>query len=696
MAYMVGVDSGGTFTDCVVVDSQGRITLGKAPSTPHDFSLGVLDSVAEAARALGLSLGQLLAQTQVFAHGTTVTTNALLTRSGVKTGLITTKGFEDTLLIGRVHQKVAGLSEREIIHAVKLDKAEPIVPRSLIKGVTERVDYQGRVLVPLDLGEAAQAVRELVEAGVEAIAICFLWSFMNPSHEGQVRGLVQREHPQVFVTASSDLTPQMGEYERTATAALNCYLGPVAYHYLQSLSHQLREQGLRCPLLVMQSTGGVLPAEEVREKAVNTLSSGPVGGITGARFLGKVLGYDHIICTDVGGTSFDVGLIVGGQAEQAREPVAGKYHTLVPTVDISSIGTGGGSMAWIEPVTGILRVGPQSAGAAPGPVCYDRGGDQPTVTDAGVILGYLNPDYFLGGRMRLNREKALAVTKDIIADPLGLDVFQAAAGIYKISNSQLADLVRKVTIEKGYDPRDFVLFAYGGAGPQYAGLYGAEMGLRTIVIPSLASVFSAFGAVVSDIVKFYSLSDPMVAPLDPGRLSQIFQGLEERAWQDLRRDGLPDEELVLHRYVEMRYRRQVHEVRVPAPAGRLAAPQAEDILERFERKYEELYGKGAAFREAGMEVITFSVVGTGRTMKPVLPHLEPGAPDPSPARKGDRSAYFERAGGFVDTKVYDSERLRAGHLVQGPAIIEAPTTTVVVQPGLRARVDPYLNIVIEL
>ncbi|MDP2663014.1 MAG: hydantoinase/oxoprolinase family protein, partial [Dehalococcoidia bacterium] len=569
-------------------------------------------------------------------------------------------------------------------------------PRPLIKGITERVDYQGRELAPLDLEEASRAARELVEAGVEAIAICFLWSFMNPAHEAQVRDLVQREHPQVFVTASSDLAPQMGEYERTATAALNCYLGPVTYRYFRALGRQLEEQGLDCPLLVMQSSGGVLPAEDVRERAVSTLSSGPVGGITGALFLGKLLGYDNIICTDVGGTSFDVGLIVGGRAEQAREAVADKYHTLSPTVDVSSIGTGGGSVAWIESGTGILRVGPQSAGAAPGPVCYDRGGEQPTVTDAGVILGYINPDYFLGGRMRLNRDKALAVTQEKIAVPLDMDVFQAAAGIYKISNSQLADLVRKVTIEKGYDPREFALFAYGGAGPQYAGLYGAEIGLRTIVIPSLASVFSAFGAVVSDIVKFHSLSDPMVAPLDPQRLNEIYRSIGEKARKDLRKDGVAEADMVVQRYVEMRYRRQVHEVRVPVPDGELGSAEVEAVLESFETKYEELYGKGAAFREAGMEAITFHVVGTGRTMKPVLPRLEAEGSDSAFARKGSRSAYFDRAGGFVDTAVYDAAKLRSGHIVPGPAVIEDATTTIVVQPGHQARVDPYLNIVIEL
>ncbi len=696
MAYMVGVDSGGTFTDSVVMDSQGHITLGKAPSTPHDFSQGVLDSLSNAAQTLGLSLEQLLGQTRVFAHGTTVTTNALLTRNGVKTGLITTKGFEDTMIIGRVYQKSAGLSEKEIIQASMLDKADPVVPRPLIKGITERVDYQGKVLVSVNLEEAARAARELVDAGAEAVAICFLWSFMNPSHEAQVRDLIQREYPQVFVTASSDLAPQMGEYERSATAVLNCYLGPVAYRYLQALGRQLEQKGLNCPFLVMQSSGGVLPADEVRERAVSTISSGPVGGITGALFLGRLLGYENVICTDVGGTSFDVGLIVGGRAEQAREALADKYHTLAPTVDISSIGTGGGSIAWIEPGTGILRVGPQSAGAAPGPVCYDRGGDQPTVTDAGVILGYINPDYFLGGRMRLNREKALAVTQERIAGPLGMNVYQAAAGIYKISNSQLADLVRKVTIEKGYDPREFALFAYGGAGPQYAGLYGAEIGLRTIIVPSLASVFSAFGAVVSDIVKFHSLSDPMVAPLEAQRLNEIFHSLDEKARQDLRRDGIAESEMDLQRYVEMRYRRQVHEVRVPVPGGELGAGQVSAVLDSFERKYEEQYGKGAAYREAGIEAITFHVVGNGRTMKPVLPRTEAGDTDPGSALKASRQAYFERANGFVDTAVYDAVRLVPGHVVLGPAVIEAPTTTVVVQPGLKARIDPYLNIIIDL
>lgn len=696
MAFMVGVDSGGTFTDSVVVDSNGSITIGKAPSTPHDFSQGVLDSLSNAAQALGISLRSLLERTQVFAHGTTVTTNALLTRNGVRTGLITTKGFEDTIIIGRVYQKAAGLSEKEIIQASRLDKADPIVPRPLIKGITERVDYQGTVLVPLDLGEAARAAGELVEAGAEAIAVCFLWSFMNPAHESRVRDMIQRDHPDIFVTASSDLAPQMGEYERTATAALNCYLGPVAYRYLKALALELEKQGLNAPLLVMQSSGGVLPAAEVRERAVSTISSGPVGGITGALFLGSLLGQENIICTDVGGTSFDVGLIVGGRAEQAREAIADRYHTLAPTVDISSIGTGGGSIAWIESGTGILRVGPQSAGAMPGPVCYGHGGEQPTVTDAGVILGYINPDYFLGGRMRLDRDKAADVMTRKIAEPLRMDVYQAAAGIYKISNSQLADLVRKVTIEKGYDPREFALFAYGGAGPQYAGLYGAEIGLRTIVIPSLASVFSAFGAVVSDIVKFHSMSDPMIAPLDPTRLNEHFEVLEGKARQDLLKDGVSEPDVSLQRFVEMRYRRQVHEVRVPAPGGVLDAEDIQKVVQTFEQKYEDLYGKGAAYREAGIEAITFHVVGSGRTPKPDVPGSDHAGPDPEGARKGSRRAYFERAGGFVETAVYSAEALAPGNMVCGPAVIEAPTTTVVVQPGLKARLDRYRNIIIEL
>ncbi|MBI4289011.1 MAG: hydantoinase/oxoprolinase family protein [Chloroflexi bacterium] len=696
MGYTIGIDTGGTFTDCVVVDDAGHLTIGKALSTPRDFSQGVIDSLGDAAATLGLTAEQLLQNTDVFGHGTTVATNMLLMHTGVKTGLITTRGFEDTMFIGRVHQKVAGLKESDITYVVKLDKAAPLVSRQRVRGVTERVDYQGKVLVPLDKADAAAAIDALVKDGVEAIAICLLWSFMDPQHEQEIKAMARQSYPNLFVTASSDLSPRMGEYERMATTVLNAYLGPVSYRYFQALDERLRRLGLKSSLLMMQCSGGVLPIDELKEKVIYTLGSGPVGGVSGARFLGQLLGHSNILCTDVGGTSFDVGLVAQGEFEYSREAVIDKYHTQIPTVDVASIGTGGGSIAWIEPVTGVLRVGPQSAGSEPGPACYDRGGELPALTDASLILGYINPDYFLGGKMRLNPKRAFDAVEDKIAGPLGKDVHQAAAGIFKIATSQLADLVRKVSIERGYDPRDFVMLVYGGAGPQYAGVYGADIGVKGIIIPPLAAAFSAFGVAASRVSAFYSQSLPLPVPTDVERLKQIYTGLERRAGEELTRAGLKGRDISLLRFVEMRYRRQVHVVRVSLSEKPLSAASMDDIVARFEQRYEELYGKGSGFRQGGIEMVNYIVMGVGGTRFPSLRKYPRGGSDPAPALKSRRRAYFEKHGGFVDTDVFEMDRLQPGNAIAGQAIIEAPTTIAVIHPGQHARVDEYKNVIIEM
>lgn len=695
MALVVGIDSGGTFTDTVAIDSEGRILIGKAHSTPDDYSRGVLDSLERTVSTSGLGLVPALADTSIFAHGTTIATNALLTRRGAKTGLITTRGFEDTIFIGRVHQKVAGLSEREIIHAAALDKPQPLIPRSLVRGITERIDFQGKVLLPMDQEDARRAINELVAAGVEAIAVCLLSSYKNPVHERQLGRLIRETAPHIYVGLSSDLVPKIGEYERSMTAVLNCYLGSVSSRYLHSLSGKLSTKGLGSPLLVMQCTGGVLPSEEAAERSVYMLNSGPVGGAMASKYLGNIIGETNIICTDVGGTSFDVGLIAGGGLQYNPEPIADRFHTFVPSVDIRSIGTGGGSIAWIEPVTGVLKVGPASAGADPGPVCYDRGGDRPTVTDADVVLGYIDPDYFLGGHVPLNKAKAEAAIREQLASHLGAEPVEVAAAIFQISNSQMADLVRKVTIERGYDPADFTLFAYGGAGPAHAAYYAADVGVRRVLIPGMAAVFSAFGCAVSDLLVFQVAAEPVLLPADRSRLNAIYADLEAKALVSLRRCGIADDSITLHRLVEMRYKRQVHELTVEVPHGTLDEASVTMIAAEFEAMYERLYGLGAGFSGAGIEMISYSVVGTGRTAKPVLPRAEPGDPGPMLALKSTRPAYFPEAARFVDTKVFDYARLRAGHVVRGPAIIEAPTTTMVVPPEHLATVDPFQNVIIE-
>ena len=695
MGYIIGVDSGGTFTDAVVIDEEGRITTSKAPSTPKDFSQGVFGSIQKSAELLGIATTDLLAQTLLFAHGTTVATNALLTRTGAKVGHITTKGFEDTLLVGRVHQKVAGLKEDEATYIVRLDKPDPIVPRSLIKGVTERVDYKGEVVVPLNVDEVRNAVEQLVKEGVDAIAVCLLWSFMNPQHERKIAEVAKNLAPHVSLTLSANLVPVMKEYERAATTVINAYLGTSISRYLASLENLLTESSYPGPLIVMQSTGGVMSVDEARQKAIATLSSGPVGGVIGAKSLGTLLDHQNVIATDVGGTSFDVGLIVGGEPEFNTSPVFAGYHTSIPAIETVSIGAGGGSIAWVEPLTNILKVGPRSAGAEPGPVCYDAGGEEPTVTDADVILNRVNPDYFLGGTIKLNKEKAIEAMNEKVAKPLALDVTAAAMGVVDIVDSHMADLVRKVTVGRGYDPRDFVLFAYGGAGPTHVAAYSADIGVKCAVVPLMASVFSAYGIAGSDITYLREISDPMIVPLDEDKLNAIYARLEEEAISNLRRDGIKDDSMTLSYLMDMRYRGQGHEILVPVPRKHLGKRDLEEVVSSFSALYEQKYGRGTAYQEAGVEAMTYRVRATGRMPKPAPLKFSSKSSNPEPALKQRRDVYFREERGFVKTNVYARDGLESGHVIEGPGIIEAVDTNVVIHPRQTARVDEYLNIVLQ-
>ena len=695
MTHVIAVDSGGTFTDCVVVDGDGKVTTAKSPSTPADFSAGVIAAVTRAAQALGLGLEDLLPDTGLFAHGTTVATNVLLTRSGPKIGLITTKGHEDALIIGRTIQKAAGLVESELTNLARLEKANPIVPRPLIKGVTERVDYKGAVIVPLELEEARRAAAELVAAGVEAIAICFLWSFLLPEHEQAVQKMITSEYPGVFVSSSHEVAPVIKEYERAASTVLNAYLSRDTYAYISALQDKLSAAGLRHDPVIMQSVGGVTSAADAKGHAVSLLSSGPAGGVLGAAALGELIGSANVITTDVGGTSFDVGLVVDGEPAITSVPVFDKYHTVLPVLDVTSIGAGGGSIAWIEPGTGHLKVGPQSAGADPGPACYGLGGERPTVTDANVVLGRIDPAYFLGGTRSLHPDLAETAIREHVATSLGVSVVEAAMGIVDILDARMADLVRMETIGRGYDPREFALFAFGGAGPLHVGAYGVEIGAKPIVVPAHSSVFSAYGIAGSDLVTVHQTSDPMIAPFDPERLTAVFSRMEQATLADLESKGLNRDAITMYREVELRFRGQVHEVRVPVPAGDLGSTHVNEILLDFEQRYNRRYGRGAAYRKAGIEARTFLVRGVGRLLKPQQRPAPPGTSDPAAARTGERPVYFREFGGFAPTPVYRREMLMPGNIVPGPAIIEAIDTTVLLHPGQSARVDGWSNLLLE-
>ena len=481
--YLCGIDIGGTFTDCVVVDEAGQVTTGKAPSTPADFGEGLIAALDIVAGKLGTPLDALCTELAVLAHGTTVGTNAIIQKKGVKVGLITTKGHNDVIHIMRGSRGLSGRDIRLVVHIPESSKPDPIVPKYLIEGVSERVDCFGKVVVELNEEEAEQAIRRLVADGVEALAICFLWSFLAPEHEQRVKAMVERIAPGLFVTCSSELVPKWGEYERTAAVALNAYIGPLVTGYLARMDRRTTDLGYDYPLQITQCAGGTIPVAKAMAAPLLTLDSGPVAGVTGSRYAGGIMGYENVITTDMGGTSFDVGIIHGGEPAFSYRSLVHQYEYYLSKVDIQVIGAGGGSMARIDEATGVFRVGPESAGADPGPVCYGRGGTVPTVTDADLVLGYLDPDNFAGGAIALDREAAAQALAPM-GERLEMGLDETASGIARIVEFQMADLIRKVTIQKGHDPRDFVIFAFGGAGPTHAGVFAQELGVSKVIVPA--------------------------------------------------------------------------------------------------------------------------------------------------------------------------------------------------------------------
>jgi len=688
--YIVGVDVGGTFTDVAVLDlPSGRTVMAKSFSTPADLSVGVLDALAIAANDLQVTVGELLARTVRFVHATTQTSNTLLTFSGARVGLLTTRGFEDQLLIMRGVGRVAGLSLMERRHPRATSKPPLLVDEPRIRGLRERVDARGQVITPLDVDHARAQIADLLRLGVEAVAVCLLWAFANPVHEQVVASLIQEAAPGIHISLSHQVAPLRGEYERTATTVVNAYVAPSLERYLARLAGCLRETGLRVPMLVVQANGGVTSVERV--VPVQTIESGPAVGVAAARAVAQATGHPQVIATDVGGTTFKVSLLAEGKWATTRESVIAQYSLWLPMVDVASIGAGGGSVAWVDDTR--LRVGPRSAGALPGPACYGRGGTDPTVTDADVVLGYIGPETFWGGRMRLDVEAAARAIHEHVASRLfDGDVFRAAAGIREVVNQQMADLIRKIMIERGYDPRDFVLFAYGGMGPVHSNAYARAAGIGRVLVPNGASVLSAVGGARADILHILTVSDLVLLPADPERLRRHYRRMEAEATDMLEADGIPPAGRIFGRWVEMRYRRQLHAVRVDLPPGILDGPTLDDLADFFERRYAVLYGAAAAYREAGIEIVAVGLDARGMAELPPLPVLPAGERDPSYAFKGWRQVYCLRRHRWVEVPVYDGPRLRAGSAVAGLALVEYPHTTVVVEEGTDAAVDRFGNI----
>jgi len=696
--YLVGVDIGGTFTDCVVLDGRGRITATKSPSTPGNFAEGMLAALGVAAERLGLSFEDFCAQIRVLTHGTTVGTNALIQRKGAKVGLITTRGHEDVIHIMRGSRGVTSRDLRKVVHFPESQKPDPVVPKRLIEGVSERVDCFGDVVVPLNEEQAETAIRRLLAQGAEAIAVCFLWSFRHPAHELRVKEMVRRIAPQLFVSCSVDLAPKWGEYERTTATALNAYIGPVMARYLGNLAGRLKGAGYRQPLQIAQCGGGSISVDEAIGSPLLTLDSGPVSGVTGSVYLAHVMGIDNVITTDMGGTSFDVGIVHEGRPQYSFTSNVAQYEYFLPKVDIQAIGSGGGSLARVDPLTRTLQVGPESAGADPGPVCYGKGNETPTVTDADIVLGYINPDNFLGGRIRLDREKAASAVQKV-ADALGMSLLETASGIARVAEFKMADIIRKMTVEKGFDPRDFTLFAFGGAGPAHASVFGAELGVKKVIIPQkqIASTWCAFGAASADMLHVYEQADIQASPFDPRRVNHSLDALERRAHAQMDRDGIARARRRVAFSLDMRHRGQINEVEVLLPEARLKPGGFLDRLrERFTARYEQLYGRGSSYAGARIEIVTLRLRASAPTPRPGLGRAKSltARLDPKAAR-GKRPIYWPELKRVVKTPVYDGARLRPGNRIAGPTVVETTDTTIVVHPGRRLKVDAFGNFEID-
>ncbi len=686
-AHRIAADIGGTFTDIAFLTPEGGIASRKVPSTPEDYAKGVIRGLEELMSEVDLSLdaiGELL-------HGCTVATNAILEHKGAKTALITTRGFRDILELRRI--RIPRLYEPLYV------KPRPLVPRQLRLEVAERIGPEGEVIKPLDREDLDRAIQKLKSAGVEAIAVSFLHSYANPDHERLVGEALRTELPDIFVSLSIEVLPQIREYERTSTTVINSYVGPPVKDYLRSLIDQLHEKGCGGRLLVMQSSGGVLDAELILDRPAQIVECGPAAGVIGAAHLAAVTGDRDLITLDMGGTTAKASLIeegqlvrtdeyeVGGGISLSNQLVKGGGYALkLPVIDISEVGAGGGSIVWMDKA-GSLKVGPQSAGADPGPVCYDAGGEQPTVTDANLVLGYLNPQALAGGSVSLNGEKARTVIEQEVAKPLGRDLLETAYGIHTIANANMMRAVKAVTTYRGRDPRDFTLLAFGGSGGVHAASLAREMEIGRVVIPPAAGVFSALGLLFSDIEHTLSRAFlSRTSQISPAELTATYEALEQEVLQHM---GYDPQQVTLLRSADLRYVGQAFELSLPVPDGPLGDGKIRDIERVFEQEHEKTYGHRLP-GDKPIETVSVGVTGRVQTERPGAFQMTAD----SRAGSSKRAAYFGPQIGEIDTQVITRSDLSATPQ-EGPLILEEYDATAVVPPGWTASIDPLGQVVIE-
>lgn len=686
MSYKIGIDVGGTFTDLLVCDELGQTRIFKSPTTPNDPSIGVFAALDQAASDSQLSSHEFLQELESIVHGTTITTNAVLTGTGALTGFLTTRGFRDLLALRR------GMKDGER-YDLQLAPPKTLIERALTLPITERVDASGKQTTALVEEDVLAAAEILASAGVEAVAVSYLWSFLNPEHELRTREILQQALPGVYVSLSCEVLPQIRVYERHSTTALNSYCGPPLASYLEKLELRLKDNGFTGVLNIMQSNGGCMSPKVTSRFAVNTLLSGPAGGPGAGIHYGRSHDYKNIITVDMGGTSFDVALVQNETPLVTSENEVGGFHVAVPMLDIHTVGAGGGSIAGVDK-GGMLFVGPSSAGADPGPACYGHGGNQPTVTDADLILGYLDADYFHGGVMKLDRDAAMKSIEEMVAKPLGLSLMDAAHGIYRVANSIMSGAVSVVTVQRGLDPREFAMIVAGGAGPIHAVPIARELGISTLLVPRESSVFCAAGMLLSDLKHTYVRTCAMPGSLvDISLLTERVEEMRGMALSTFNEEQVDTKDVIFEFSADLRYVGQFNEVEVSGfKNGEINEKIWLQLVADFHLLHDDRFGY--AMPQSEVELINVRLSAIGQSVKPVTQVFQAEGDDAAHAIKHNRDAWFDED--MQSVPVYDGLELRAGNSLRGPAIVEQPTTTIVVPADTSLRCDNWGNYILQI
>lgn len=680
MAVRIGVDSGGTFTDvCGFDEVSGEFRIGKVSSTPLDPSVGIANGVDEILRTIGRSADEV----GFLGHGTTVGTNALIQLKGPSTALITTEGFRDLLEIGR--------QKRPSLYDLQADKPVLLVPRDQRMEVPERLKHDGSVLEALDLERLKDVVNSIKESGAKAVAVCFLYSFINSEHEVAVKELLARELPDVFVSISSDVAPEFREYERMSTVVVNAYLGPTMKTYIDRLRVRLSDLGVKISPKLTQSNGGVISFEAASNYPVRTVLSGPSTGVVSAQRIAQMINLDDIITFDMGGTSSDVSLMKNGVCNLRGHAMVHGYPLKVPMLDIHTVGAGGGSIAYVDE-GGLMKVGPESAGAFPGPVCYGNGNTDPTVTDANVVLQILSPEGFLDGKLQLHRDKSVAAI-EVLANKLGIGVMEAAQGIISVATVNMAKAIRVVSTQKGYDPREYAMMAFGGAGPLHAVRLARELDIKKVIVPPYPGVLCAMGLLLTDLrTDFMVTRIASLADCELGELQRLFRGLLQEADAWFVQENIQHEDQSTELIVDMRYAGQNYELPVPVANNRLDDEALAHLKLSFLEAHQQQYGFSV---DEPIQLVTYRVVAIGKAKQIRLPEYAVEGKSAEAALTGKRDIWYLETKDWQSTPIYNRSLLKAGNRLAGPAVIEQMDTTTFILPGMEVKVDPFLNLIIE-